>query len=127
MFKKIMLAIMCIFILASCGCASVRREPSNETYVLRNINDSEAKRIALKEAGVREKDAYMVGCGLFTVNGTDHHKHYWDIQFIYDDGKEGIPYHYEIDAATGKILHFEHEVEDYDGMSLEVIKKLYED
>lgn len=70
-----------------------------------NIGVEKAKAIALRDAGLKAKNVGFVRASLDTDDG----KKVYDVEF-YSNGKE---YDYEIDAATGKILEKDTDIENY--------------
>lgn len=70
-----------------------------------NIGVEKAKAIALRDAGLKAKNVGFVRAALDTDDG----KKIYDVEF-YSNGKE---YDYEIDAATGKILEKDTDIENY--------------
>lgn len=69
------------------------------------LTDESAKEIALKDAGVKAEDAIFLKVKLERENG----RFQYDVEF-YSGSSE---YEYEIDAATGKILGADRELEDF--------------
>lgn len=69
------------------------------------ISDDRAKEIALKDAGVKAEDAIFLKVKL----EREHGRFQYDVEF-YSGSSE---YEYEIDAATGKILSADRELEDF--------------
>lgn len=82
--------------------------PQNNTSQGQNgkyISGNEAKAIALKHAGVSEKDARITQIKL----DRDDQRMVYDVEF-YVGNKE---YDYEIDAVTGKILSYDYDIEGF--------------
>lgn len=68
------------------------------------ISTDEAKKIALENAGVQESDAVYVNAKLDYDDG----KAVYDVEF-YSGSTE---YDYEIDASTGAVLSYDHDIEN---------------
>lgn len=98
--KKIMLAGLCIGLLATSGCASgitgVTPVNNQSQKVMEIISSEEAKEIAIGNAGVGVSDISEMKVSLDNKDGRD----YYDISFYANDYK----YSYEIDGLTGSIL-----------------------
>ena len=69
------------------------------------ITKADAKRIALEDAGLAEQDVTIKKCKLDFDDGVKM----YDVEFR---NAEGYEYEYEIDAATGKILDKDVELDD---------------
>ncbi len=76
---------------------------ANTASALNYIGEEEAKAIAFEHADVREDDSSFVSCRL------DYERHgaEYDIEF-FSDNRE---YDYEIDAQTGDILSYDHDMQ----------------
>ena len=69
----------------------------------KDIGLVKAKKNALKDAGLKEKDVTFVTA---KVDYDDERK-YYDVEFYYN----GVEYDYEIDAESGKVIDFDKEFE----------------
>ncbi|MGL5347846.1 MAG: PepSY domain-containing protein, partial [Peptostreptococcaceae bacterium] len=99
----VLLTITCMSLFLG-GCNKSTPEPNvdpNQT----KITVEQAKEIALKDAGLTEKDIEF----LKTEQNIDDNISKYDIEFYYEN-KE---YDYEIDANTGDILEVDNDIEDY--------------
>ena len=81
--------------------APVTTEPTTTTQKTQQISRDEAKKIALKHAGLTASQVIDLEVELDRDDGKLH----YDVDFEAD----GYDYDYEIDAATGKILKSEKE------------------
>lgn len=74
----------------------------------------EAKTIALEHAGLTEDQVTFLKSKLDKEDG----RQFYELEFYTDSYQE---YDYDIDAATGEILHFDYDAEDYTPRSDNVI------
>ena len=72
--------------------------PSSSNVVTYKVSDSQAKEIALKDAGLAETAV----SNLFVTLDTDDGRVHYDVDF--DDLATGLDYDYEIDTETGAII-----------------------
>ena len=82
-----------------------------DTFKGLDIDLEEAKKIALKDAGLKEKDATFVTAKADYDDG----RKYYDVEFYYN----GMEYDYEISAESGRITDFD---KDFEGR-LPVVKE----
>ena len=82
-----------------------------DTFEGTDIDLEEAKEIALKDAGLKEKDVTFVTAKVDYDDG----RKYYDVEFYYN----GVEYDYEIDAESGRIVDFD---KDFEGR-LPVVKE----
>ncbi|MDY3926569.1 MAG: stalk domain-containing protein [Anaerotignum sp.] len=75
----------------------------NDNTTRNDIGMSGAKKIALQDAKLKEKDVTFVT----TKSNHDDGRKIYEVEFYYDD----VEYDYEIDARTGEILDFDKEIE----------------
>ena len=75
-----------------------------EGSVTEPVSEEEAKKIALKHAGLTEDKVTFVKSGLDTENGVQC----YNVEFYTADGKE---YDYDIEVETGKIIDYDHDAE----------------
>lgn len=75
----------------------------NDNTTRNDIGMSGAKKIALQDAKLKEKDVTFVT----TKSNHDDGRKIYEVEFYYD----GVEYDYEIDARTGKIVDFDKEIE----------------
>lgn len=69
------------------------------------IGEAKAKQIALKHAGLKEKEVSFVRVAL----GKDDGRYKYDVEFY----KANVEYDYELDAKTGKILEVDKDIENF--------------
>lgn len=80
-----------------------------------DIGLAEAKKIALKDAGLKESKVTFVTAKADYDDG----RKVYDVEFYYDD----VEYDYEIDAKTGKIVDFDKDFEGKKTVAKEETKK----
>ena len=91
-------------LLAAASTPNATAKPSAPSEAAQDIGHAKAKSIALNHAGVSESKAYDMEIELDDEDGTL----VYEVEF-----KSGNrEYDYEIDAATGAILHHETEIDD---------------
>ena len=91
-------------LLAAASTPNATAKPSAPSEAAQDIGHAKAKSIALNHAGVSESKAYDMEIELDDEDGTI----VYEVEF-----KSGNrEYDYEIDAATGAILHHETEIDD---------------
>ena len=81
---------------------NLSEDPDAGEYITR----SEAKEIALDDAGVKSSDAVFLKAELDWDDGVAH----YDVEFY----SKGVEYDYEINAKTGKIIESDRDVDGYD-------------
>lgn len=81
-------------------------ESESENSVTGPVSEEEAKKIALKHAGLTEDKVTFIKSGLDTENGIKC----YNVEFYTEDGKE---YDYDIEVETGKIIDYDHDAEYY--------------
>lgn len=69
------------------------------------IGEAKAKQIALKHAGLKEKEVSFVRVAL----GMDDGRYEYDVEFY----KGNVEYDYELDAKTGRILEVDKDIENF--------------
>ncbi|MDO4566869.1 MAG: PepSY domain-containing protein [Oscillospiraceae bacterium] len=119
--KKLIPAVLClIFVLSLAGCGTLGTAAGGASLedtaastsaadagsAAAQIGELEAKAIALEHAGVAEADLLYMQVKLDTDDG----RTVYDVEF-YSGGAE---YDYEIDAASGEVVSFDYDIENYE-------------
>lgn len=87
--------------LITTGDRALATDPNAAAY----ITAGKAKEIALSHAGVKDADAVFLQAGLDWDDGRAH----YEVEFY----SGSMEYDYDIDAVTGTILSFDHELDRY--------------
>ncbi len=101
MKKKIFAAVLCIGALLITGCSQQEAAPDTGF-----IDEEAAKTVALQHAGLAESEVSF----LRVHRDYDDGRNVYDVEFYTADYTE---YDYEIDAASGDILSFDSDAEDF--------------
>ena len=100
----LLLAMVLCLSLAACGSNNGNNnQPSTPTGML---TAEQAKQKALAHAGLQSSQVSFVRAHLDWENG----RQVYDVEFYTKDYRE---YDYEIDAATGKIVSYDYDAENY--------------
>lgn len=95
---KKLIAVMTALMILVCGCTAAFAKT-------KAIDKEEAMKIALEDAGLKEKEVKFTK----VHKDRDDGRVIWEIEFVH----KGIEYEYDIDAKTGRIL--EADTDRYDG------------
>lgn len=99
--RKMGVAAAAMAVVLATGSVSVFANPARQ----KDIGVEKAKQIALKDAGVKAKEASFVRAKLDKDDG----RLVYDIEFF----KGNVEFDYEIDAKTGKIREKDRDIENY--------------
>ena len=93
---------------SNAASASVQAAP-NKNASAGKVDEARAKEIALNHAGIKAADATVTKSKLDYEDG----RQVYEIEFYVSGSSGYTEYDYEIEAATGKIVSYDHDAESY--------------
>lgn len=102
---KVLVGTMVFGCIAGAGFSQLNQVEAKSSTSSGYISASKAKKIALKHADLTKTQIKYVRVEMDTENGTP----IYEVEF-YNGNEE---YDYDIDAKTGKILKYDHDIENY--------------